>query len=194
MSRFTVGLLVAVFAAVGFMVACGGSGTDCSKGGAGCAAGADAGSALDWFTSPCAELGGTPTAGGACYFACATSADCAYGTQCCNVDYQPYCRKGRNCGDSCNVDADCGPSGWKCSYGACYLKCATDSKGAESTECPATYECAAGSTSSAGMLCQLIKGSSGTCGSCPSGCCSPSGLSCCEPPYCSGDCAGSPCC
>lgn len=39
--------------------------------------------------------------------------------------------------------------------------------------------------------------SSGVCkpkDSCPSGCKSPSGLTCCEPPFCSGDCAGSPCC
>ncbi len=29
---------------------------------------------------------------------------------------------------------------------------------------------------------------------CPSACLSPSGLTCCEPPFCSGDCVGSPCC
>jgi len=35
----------------------------------------------------------------------------------------------------------------------------------------------------------------GNCGEpCPSGCCSPSGASCCEPPFCGGDCVGSPCC
>ncbi|MCK5691127.1 hypothetical protein KAI87_17720 [Myxococcota bacterium] len=34
-----------------------------------------------------------------------------------------------------------------------------------------------------------------SCGEpCPQGCCSPSGLSCCQPPFCAGDCASSPCC
>jgi len=35
----------------------------------------------------------------------------------------------------------------------------------------------------------------GSCGEpCPSGCCSPSGNICCKPPFCGGDCVGSPCC
>jgi hypothetical protein len=31
-------------------------------------------------------------------------------------------------------------------------------------------------------------------GPCPKGCYSPGNASCCEPPFCGGDCVGSPCC
>jgi hypothetical protein len=38
-------------------------------------------------------------------------------------------------------------------------------------------------------------GGGSSCGEpCPTGCCSLSGSFCCSPPYCSGDCIGSPCC
>lgn len=45
------------------------------------------------------------------------------------------------------------------------------------------------------MLGNWKPNSGSSCGEpCTSGCCSPSGLSCCEPPFCGGDCVGSPCC
>lgn len=59
--------------------------------------------------------------------------------------------------------------------------------------CPA---CGGGSGGSGGSTSGGSGGSTGeSCGEpCPSGCCSLSGNICCQPPFCGGDCVGSPCC
>ena len=90
----------------------------------------------DWFTSSCEELGGFETAAGACFFPCSSNDDCGFGTECCNLPHQPYCRMGRMCGENCQTNEDCGPTGWVCHQEACYPSCFTDSGEEESPECP----------------------------------------------------------
>ncbi len=149
---------------------------------------------LDWFTSSCDELGGTKTGAGACYFACGSNKDCGFGTECCNLPYQPYCRLGRGCGDPCPTNEDCGPVGWVCHQNACYLTCSADTAGVQSLDCPVGFSCSADHFDTHIRKCVTLPTSSGCGVDCPTGCCSPSGLSCCQPPFCAGDCVGSPCC
>jgi hypothetical protein len=136
-----------------------------------------------WFTTPCSEMGGTTIASGACYVPCADP--CPVEQLGCGYGYQNYCRV-----LSCSTTADCGPNpdAWVCGNG-CFMKCATDSGGAQSPECPSDgFACT-------GTNCVHHISSTATCGEpCPKGCCSSTGLSCCQPPFCSGACAGSPCC
>ncbi len=142
----------------------------------------------DWFTSSCEELGGTTTATGACFVDCTPSGDCSIEGLSCGFGGQQFCRI-----SSCTSDSDCGPTGWYCEYSWCYLVCSSDSGGAQSPECPEGFKCLAGT----GKAPSCVRGidTNPTCGEpCPQGCCSPSGLTCCSPPYCSGDCSGSPCC
>ncbi len=147
---------------------------------------------LDWNTSSCSELGFGQTGAGACYRACGNTTECDHGTECCNIGYQPYCRLGRNCGDSCLTHTDCGPTGWTCLDGACYLGCTVDTSGEQSSECPTPYACGINPDNT--YHCSMIDEPTSCGGPCPTGCCSPSGLSCCSPPFCGGDCVGSPCC
>jgi len=141
----------------------------------------------DWFTTPCSELGGTTTATGACFLPCSTG--CKVEKLSCGQGYQDFCRV-----TSCSTAADCGPDPkhWVCGYG-CYLRCSTDSGGAQSSECPSGWSCGGDSEK---MCIHKIGSSGSTCGGspCPKGCCSSSGRTCCGPPFCSGECAGSPCC
>ncbi|NMC69448.1 MAG: hypothetical protein GYA57_05180 [Myxococcales bacterium] len=143
---------------------------------------------LDWFTSSCAELGGTTTPTGACFVDCTPSEYCPVEGTACAYGGQQLCRVITGC----SSDADCGPAGWHCSRGSCFLRCSADSGGAQGPECPAGFQCADG-VADQPVCCRGLDAPS--CGEpCPAGCCSPSGLTCCQPPFCSGDCAGSPCC
>jgi hypothetical protein len=151
----------------------------------------------DWYTSSCADLGGSTAPSGACYVGCSPGTTCdiaasrapsGYGVECGKNNYHPYCHVG-----FCNSASDCG-TGWVCDYGGCVIPCTTPTSGA-SPECPAGLACYQNSISGHPNFCINDHSSGGTCGEpCSSGCCSPSGLTCCKPPFCSGDCAGSPCC
>jgi hypothetical protein len=89
---------------------------------------------LDWYSSPCSELGGVLTATGACYVSCRSDADCPTSQVHCGVNSvwtyfacvpTEESRLTRGCGTGffdngfdCSLacggsDADC-PTGWRC--------------------------------------------------------------------------------
>ena len=143
----------------------------------------------DWYSSTCSELGGMETALGACYVPC--SAGCPAPAKCNSSYLQSKCDI-----SSCSSDSDCGPKGWTCeTWGACYLRCTTPTEG-QSPECPLGWECSPQDMGTKRPFCVKSSAPPGQCGEpCPSGCCSTTGLTCCQPPYCGGDkCLGSPCC
>ncbi len=76
------------------------------------------------------------------------------------------------------------------------MTCTTPTGGAQSAECPEGWSCSYDAKMDDAPHCVgKVSGGGGSCAvPCPPGCCSPSGLTCCEPPFCSGDCVGSPCC
>lgn len=83
------------------------------------------------------------------------------------------------CTRTCQSDADCAGM----SFATANARKATE-----------TWTC---STVADRKLCAVVCAavSTDTCGEpCPSKCCSPSGLTCCKPPFCGGSCSGSPCC
>jgi len=196
--RLPILVVVVVMATSISLITCSDADDDCSPGEPGCKCTSDSlcdsgfecvdnvcvgegggGTPLDWFTSSCGDLGGEETSAGACYIACSDDNDCGHGTECCNESYQPYCRVGRGCGGSCNSDSDCGPAGWRCRYGACYLGC---EGGAGAGQCPINYGCRASETDSSVFMCEFNRSSSGSCGEpCPDGCCSSTGLTCAHP-------------
>lgn len=147
---------------------------------------------LSYLTSSCAELDGTLTGSGACSVACSKGWPvCAPPTSCVtNGWYLCWPVQGK-----CAADSDCGPAGWWCDTAAksCYLTCTVDSAGAQSPECPGNWKCAY-NPDHARLLCSNGAHGAGCKVACPAGCCSPTGVSCCEPPFCSGDCSASPCC
>jgi len=171
--------------------ACGGnSNTGGGSGGAGGGAG-DPGPPLDWFTSSCGDLGGVETPAGACFVGCKKTEECPADTSCrwSGVWFVGNCTP-----RSSDKDAKgCGPNGWHNRSWGCYMKC--PSAGADD-QCPAGFRCIEQSSVSGEYFCTGYSGSSGSGCSvpCPSGCCSTTGYSCCEPPFCSGACAGSKCC
>lgn len=141
------------------------------------------GAQLDWFSSDCAALGGVLSPKGACYVDCSAGTPCPAGTVCgygsavhrfCKIPYEV-----------CSADTDCGPQGWYCNDdGACHLPC-SEKTSEQSAECPTGMSCE-------GSFC--IQGISAP-STCPKGCQHPADPSlCCQPPFCTGDCAGSPCC
>lgn len=91
-------------------------------------------------------------------------------------------------------------------YSCCYTYTrASDTKGCSCTNDYSSASCASSVSSANGVVVDgcpagFSGGAGGTSGGdscgepCPSGCCSPSGYSCCQPPFCGGDCIGSPCC
>ncbi|HOX46208.1 MAG TPA: hypothetical protein PK668_21570 [Myxococcota bacterium] len=140
-----------------------------------------------FLTTPCATLGGVTLPGGACYLACEARADCPFPPLECGNEYNRACKLG-----GCSADTDCGATGWICSYGGCYMACQTETPGEESPECPEGWTC---SGDTLGQPACWVLEQTPTCGEpCPQGCCSPSGLTCCQPPFCDGSCAGSSCC
>jgi hypothetical protein len=147
---------------------------------------------LSYLTSSCTELDGTVTGSGACSVACSKDYPvCAPPTFCWTNGWNlcwPVLGK-------CTADADCGSTGWWCdtATGNCFLTCTTDTVGAQSPECPVNWKCYH-NTDHGLFLCANGAHGGGCQVTCPAGCCSTSGSSCCQPPYCSGDCAGSPCC
>ncbi len=137
----------------------------------------------DWFNTSCAELGGVLSPKGACYVDCSNGSDCPADTVCgygsavhqyCKIPYQV-----------CEEDDDCGPQGWDCyEEGSCVLPCSIKTD-VQSDECPEGMSCE-------GSFCKQGTSSGSDC---PAGCRHPTDSSiCCEPPFCSGDCAGSSCC
>lgn len=164
----------------------------CGGGGGGCSGEGCSSSGLDWYSSSCSELGGTPTAGGNCFIPCRSSEDCPLdGLDCLNGDTiwitgfcapEPTLRSARGCG----------PGQWHQWFGTCAMAC---SGAGRDWECPARFHCVEDSIYDGLFFCTGYQGGGGTCQvSCPSGCCSPSGTFCCSFPLCTGDCIGSPCC
>jgi hypothetical protein len=149
-------------------------------------------SSLDWFSSSCGDLGGVETPAGACFIGCRTSEDCPVETLTC-VGAQVWTV------GQCEIDSElraslgCGPQGWYQRSFGCYMKCGAE--GADH-ECPSGFRCIEDSIHDGEFVCTGYAGSgSNSCNvPCESGCCSPTGNSCCEPPFCGGICAGSPCC
>jgi len=89
-----------------------------------------------WMTSSCAALGGTPAPSGACVVTCYHESECPEPGMRCGQGYQHYCGV-----RSCVIDPECGPAGWDCHGGLCYLPCTTDTGGSQSAECPAGWRC-----------------------------------------------------
>lgn len=90
-----------------------------------------------------------------------------------------FIESGLICSGPCTTDADC------------HDKSAAEANGWAAEE---TWSCA---TVPEGRYCavHVTAPTGNSCGEpCPAGCCSSSGSICCQPPFCSGDCIGSPCC
>lgn len=161
------------------VVACSdGDGKDAEEDGGGLGgAGASGTSApsLSWFSSSCAELGGTTTATGACYIPCKTDADCPTEELRCGTnsvwtyfacELRPELRA-QGCGQ-----------GWFDDGYTCKLECF-----GQSTDCPSGWSCAENIMGPADYFCTgYVSGGGGTPG-CPDWC---------GYPYCDGACAG--CC
>jgi hypothetical protein len=149
--------------------------------------GIDAASAqLSWLTSSCSELGGTVLSTGACHVPCSASGGCpdtVEDVRCGNSSNQ-YCRPA-----SCSSAADCGGAGWVCSYSFCHPSCSVSTAGSQSSECPPSFDCSRLMSSDA-LACYFLSGGGNTCG----GCGKDSAGGCCGGIYCSGSCAGTPCC
>jgi hypothetical protein len=167
------------------ILGCGGGGSDCS--GEGCSS-----SGLDWYSSSCAEMGGTATSRGNCFIPCEAYWECPFeGFDCpggSTVWITGYCAPG----DELQETRGCGPGQWYTSFGSCYMAC---SGAGRDSECPAGFHCYEDSIQEGRFFCTGYQGGGGTCQvACPSGCCAPSGAFCCGGIYCAGDCTGSPCC
>jgi hypothetical protein len=185
-TKQTIGLALGMMIGVGCGILGGGGGGGDDTGG------------LDWYDSSCSALGGVVSPSGACFIECAVGTSCdipaagapeGYEPRCGGNEYHPYCSIG-----FCTSDADCGPDGWICDFGGCFLPCTEPTTG-PSGECPGGLSCHENAISGHPSFCINDDGGGGTCGEpCASGCCSPSGLICCAPPFCGGDCVGSPCC
>ncbi len=194
--RFFIVLACLLVAAL--IIGCGDSGGDDNYSGTGDETGAGDGTAagvdeeLDWFISSCDDLDGVLTASGACFVECDSSDDCPTSNMRCMGT-------GVWITGQCEVDSGtryvegCGPVGWNDTGTGCYIKCSAEGN---DEECPTGFRCIEHSGNSEGYFCTGYPGSSGgSCGTpCPDGCCSPSGRTCCKPPFCSGDCAYSKCC
>jgi len=141
-------------------------------------------STLDWYTSPCSDLGGTETPLGACVIPCTTDADCtiAPATNCYDPPESGYDNPFGNCGlpwDSATSDADCGPRGWVL-WGDgrfCALACTTE--GYPTAECPTGYGCRDHTSVGERVQCgKWYTGGAAACSDCLSTC---RGLpSCCQ--------------
>lgn len=147
---------------------------------------------LDWWTSDCVDLGGVPTPAGACFVGCTSSDDCPLDTLSCkgsDVWIMGQCEVSYELSQT----RGCGPAGWHTRSWGCYLVCSAE--GADD-ECPSGFRCIEDSIVSGEYFCTGYAGSAGSgCNvPCPDGCCSSTGNSCCEPPFCGGICVGSPCC
>lgn len=146
---------------------------------------------LDWFTSSCGDLGGVETPAGACFIGCRTSADCGLDTLRCtgtSVWMVGQCEVTSELADT----RGCGPRGWYDRSWGCYMQCFEGND----AECPSGFRCVEDSIVDGEYFCTgYAGGGTGDCNvPCESGCCSTTGNSCCRPPFCSGVCAGSPCC
>jgi hypothetical protein len=99
-----------------------------------------------------------------CLSNCTSASDCS--STCC----VPLESGGQVCADSSYCETSCVAAGDECSPGDC---------------CP-------------GSVCVWIDYVGAICqaqsAECPPGCTNPYGSSCCRPPFCGGDCVGSPCC
>jgi hypothetical protein len=146
---------------------------------------------LDWFTSDCGDLGGVATPAGACFIGCEQNEDCPLDLTCrsAGVWFVGLCTVPSSVSES----RGCGPSGWHTRVWGCYLECSAE--GADQ-ECPAGFRCIEDSNVDNEYFCTGYSGSTGSSCSvpCPDGCCSNTGYSCCQPPFCGGICVGSSCC
>jgi hypothetical protein len=164
------------------------SSDDGDKGGG---AGTGTGVQLDWYSSSCGDLGGVETPAGACFVGCRSRDDCPVDVlTCTGTDLLEVgvCAVT----DEAQADQGCGPSGWHDRSWGCYMKCFDGND----SECPSGFHCIEDPIVDGEYFCAGYAGS-GTNGCnvpCESGCCSTTGNSCCRPPFCSGVCAGSPCC
>ena len=153
--------------------------------GAGCLPGpldGGSGAQLDWFTSSCQELGGSPTAAGACYVGCKQDRDCPLDTLVCFGGSSSWIT-----GVCMPKDAGargCGPGGWLKISGLCYLSCSGTGR---NTECPTGFSCIANSVGP-GYFCtgQPSSGGTNACSACVDACAGISGCSCCH--ECGGTC------
>ncbi len=117
-------------------------------------------SGAEWVKGDCAALGATTIAAGGCYIACSQSSQCTGGSVCQNAAFQPYCRIA-----SCNAASECGPTGWVCAYGKCYLACAKSAPGVQAPDCPTGLQCSPAAAVSS-PSCQKLASKPGSCGTC----------------------------
>jgi hypothetical protein len=165
----------------------------CGGGGGGCSGEGCSSSGLDWYSSSCAELGGTQTAWGNCFIPCEAARDCPVAGLDCRgggtIWISGYCAPG----SALQSTRGCGPGEWYRSFGNCEMAC---SGAGRDSECPSQFHCVEDSIYDGLYFCTGYQGGSTTCGGspCPSGCCSITGNVCCGGALCAGGCIGSPCC
>jgi len=137
---------------------------------------------VDWFTTPCSEMGGQLTAAGACGIVYTSDADCPPDTECSTNDVWSafYCEVTSEVRET----RGCGPAGWRQGSYDCSLICFGEGN---DSECPPGFRCVESSIHDGEFFCTGYGGSGiGTpaCSDCLSscqglpGCCTGAGCIC----------------